>query len=329
MALTPALLGQVAVGLVALYTLITAAEHAVDRSLALAQHYEVPDLLIGMTVLAIGTSLPELGSHVIASLGIVSGNLDPEIGSALVLGGNMGSSTLQQTLLLGLLVVGYGRLELSRSFQRASYVPMLLALALTLALAVDGTISRIDGVVLLGAYGAYLYYSYHRRGRAPSLPASSPTNPRRDALVAAGALLLVLLSASLLMAVAQLVVEALALGGSMIGVVTIGVAAALPELSTVLDAVRRRAPNVALGTLVGSNVVNPLLGIGLGGAISTYAVPQPVVVWDLPFKLVVGVGLLATVRYRSAGTVTRRMGTTLVVLYFLYVSMRLLLFPAQ
>lgn len=329
MAVPTALLVQVAVGVVALYTLVTAAEIVVGRSLALAQRYEVPDLLIGMTVLAIGTSLPELSSHVIASLGILSGTIDPEIGSAIVLGGNMGSSTLQQTLLVGLLVVGYGRLELSRTFQRASYVPMLLALALTLAVAVDGAVSRVDGIVLLGAYGAYLYYSFQRRGRAPSLPEPPSTNVRRDWLVAAGALTLVLLAASLLMTVAQLVVESLALGGSMIGVVTIGVAAALPELSTVIDAVRRRAPNLALGTLVGSNVVNPLLGIGLGSVISTYTVPPVVIVWDLPFKLAVGVGLLAAVRFRSEGVLTRRTGAVLVVLYFLYVSTRLLLFPAQ
>ncbi|MDZ7701029.1 MAG: hypothetical protein U5J98_02580 [Halobacteriales archaeon] len=329
MPVSTALLAEVAVGIVALYTLITAAGTVVDRSLSLAQHYGVPEILIGMTVLAIGTSLPELSSHVIASLGIASGALDREIGSALVLGGNMGSSTLQQTLLLGLLVVGYGRLEFSRSFERASYLPMLLALALTLAVAVDGTVSRLDGVVLLVAYGAYLYYSYHRRERAPSLPGAASTNVRRDAAVAAGGLVLVLLAATLLLAVAQLVVEALALGGSMIGVVTIGMAAALPELSTVLDAIRRRAPNVALGTLVGSNVVNPLLGIGLGGAISTYTVPQPVIVWDLPFKLLVGVGLWAFVRYRSDGVVTRRAGATLVVLYFVFISVRLVLFPAQ
>lgn len=329
MALTPELLAEVGVGVVALYTLVTAAGTVVDRSLALAQHYGVPDVLIGMTVLAVGTSLPELSSHVIASLGILSGTLDREIGSALVLGGNMGSSTLQQTLLFGLLVVGYGRIRFTRSFERASYVPMVLALGLTLAVAADGAVSRPDGVVLLLAYAAYLYYSYHRRERAPSLPDATSTDVRRDALVAAGGLVLILLAASLLMAVAQLVVEALALGGSMIGVVTIGMAAALPELSTVLDAIRRRAPDVALGTLVGSNVVNPLLGIGLGGAISGYAVPLPVVIWDLPFKLAVGVGLLTVVRYRTDGVVTRRTGAWLVGLYFVFISVRLLLFPAQ
>jgi hypothetical protein len=68
----------------------------------------------------------------------------------------------------------------------------------------------------------------------------------------------------------------------MVSVLTIGVAAALPELSTVLDATRRRTPNVALGVLVGSNLVNPLVGLGLGAAISGYHVPDPVVLWTSP-----------------------------------------------
>jgi cation:H+ antiporter len=114
----------------------------------------------------------------------------------------------------------------------------------------------------------------------------------------------------------------------MAGVVTIGLASALPELSTVLESVRRKAPNVAVGTLVGSNVVNPLVAVGLGGVVSTYRVPPAVVWWDLPFKLVAGVAFLAWVT-RSGGRVRRRDGIALVVAYFVYVVGRLLLYPGQ
>lgn len=115
----------------------------------------------------------------------------------------------------------------------------------------------------------------------------------------------------------------------MVGVVTLGVASALPELSTVLDAIRRQAPNIALGTLLGSNVVNPLLGIDLGGVISGYHVPAAVVVWDLPFKLAVAVGLFGYLTLVSNRSLTRREGAYLVVHYFVFVSTRLLFFPAQ
>ena len=329
MVVEPTLLSQVGVGAVALYTLVGASRSAIARLLALGRYYEVPDVLLGMTVLAIGTSLPELSAHVIASLGILSGQLDYEIASGLVLGGNTGSSTVQQTLLLGMLVVAYGRLELRDSFVRNSYVPMLLALSLLLVLAWDGSVSRLDGVVLLVAFAAYVYFTVSRRERA-SIPTEPPSQaPRRDLAVALGALVLVLLSASLLLAVSEVVVDSLRLGGSMVGIVTIGIAAALPELSTVLESARRREPNLALGTLVGSNVVNPLLGVGLGGVLSTYHVPPAIVRFDLPFKLVVGVGLLGYVYLRTGRGITRRTGAYLVVAYFAFVSLRVLLYSAQ
>jgi cation:H+ antiporter len=101
--------------------------------------------------------------------------------------------------------------------------------------------------------------------------------------------------------------------------------------STVVDALRRRAPHVAVGTLFGSNVVNPLLAVGLGAVVSTYRVPPAVRWWDLPVKLVAGVGLLA-VAYLPPdgdGTLDRRDGAAFVVAYFAFVAGRLVLFDAQ
>jgi cation:H+ antiporter len=319
----------VSIGAVALYTLVTAASRAIDRLLALAEFYDVDEVLVGMTILALGTSLPELGSHLIASLGILSGVLDFQATSAVVIGGNTGSSTVQQLLLVGVLLIGYGNLTLTRSFVRESYLPMLGVFGVTLLVAWDGTISRLDGLVLLALYLVYVGVNVTQRDRAPSLQERPSTSPRRDAVVATGLLVLVLLSASLMLSVIEQVIDVLALGGSMVGVVTIGVAAALPELTAVMDAIRRRTPNVALGTLIGSNIVNPLVGIGLGGAISTYYVPPAVILWDLPFKLVTGAGLLAWALYVKDGAFTRKEGGYMLGLYFVFVVGRLLLFPGQ
>jgi cation:H+ antiporter len=206
---------------------------------------------------------------------------------------------------------------------------MLGTFAVTLLLAWDGTITRIDGAILVVLYLAYTGLRFTRRADLPTLRERPSRSPRRDAAVAAGLLFLVVLSASVVLAVVEAIVTTLALGGSMIGVVTVGVASALPELTAVTDSIRRRAPNVALGTLVGSNIVNPLLGIGLGGAISTYYVPPAVIRWDLPFKLLVGAGLLGWSLYWRDGRLTRREGVYLIGLYFVFVAGRLLLYPGQ
>jgi Ca2+/Na+ antiporter len=121
----------------ALAVLVKAAGATVDSLVALARTYDVPDAVVASTLVALGTSLPELGSHLVASLGIVSGTLDPVVASATVMGGNMGSSTVQQTLLVGLFLVGFGRVTLSQAFRRSTYYPMLGAFALVVAFYAD------------------------------------------------------------------------------------------------------------------------------------------------------------------------------------------------
>lgn len=323
----PMLLSELAVGAVALYALVTGAGKAIDSLLGLARRYQVPEILIGLTIVAIGTSLPELSAHVTASAGMVSGILDYRTTSAVVLGGNMGSSTTQQLLLFGILLLGFGQIQLSTRILRDTFVPMVIALVLTLVLSWDGTISRLDGVVLLGGFLVYLVYSYLQRQQLPSQGTPS-TNVSKDLLMALVMLGLVLASASILLAVIQDVVTGVLLGGSMVGVLTLGIAASFPELSTVLDGIRRKTPIIAIGTLIGSNIVNPLIGFGLGGVISTYHVPSSIVVWDLPFKIIALIGLLFYIRYQD-GVLTRNAGMTLIGLYFVYIVGRMLLFPSQ
>jgi cation:H+ antiporter len=235
----------------------------------------------------------------------------------------MGFSTTQQLLLSGILLLGYGRIDLPTRTLIDIVVPMTLGLVLTLLTAWDGTITRRDGAVLLGAFAVYLGYSYTRRQPTPAQGTAS-TNVTRDAATAVVMLALVLASASILLALVQGVV----LGGSMVGVLTLGIAASFPELRTVLDGIRRQTPVVAVGTLVGSNVVNPRLGFGLGGVISTYHVPTAVVVWDLPFKIAAAVGLLVYIRHRD-GVLRRHAGITLIGVYFVYIVGRMLLLPGQ
>jgi cation:H+ antiporter len=326
-AVDPILLSQLTLGAVALYTLVTGAGRAIEALLGVARRYNVPEVLIGLVIVATGTSLPEISAHVTASVGIASGVLDYRTASAIVLGGNMGSSTTQQLLLFGILLLGFGQVDLSRRTLTDTFVPMIAGLVLTLALAWDGTISRPDGVLLLVGFGVYLAYGYRRRQHLPS-DGTPSVNVGRDSAVAVVMLGLVLASASILLAVIQDVVAGVLLGGSMVGVLTLGIASAFPELSTVLDGIRRKTPVVAVGTLIGSNVVNPLVGFGLGGVVSTYHVPAAVVVWDLPFKILAAVGFVLYVRYND-GRLTRHAGMTLIGVYFVYIVGRMLLFPGQ
>ncbi|WP_440992320.1 sodium:calcium antiporter [Haloarchaeobius baliensis] len=314
---------------VALAVLVRSAGMVVGAVTRIANHYDVPEVVVGLTVVAVGTSLPEIAAHVLASLGIVGGTLDYQVASATVLGGNMGSSTTQQLLLFGVFLVGYGRYRPRPRFLRTTYLPMLGTFALVLALAWDGTLSRLDGALLVVVYLAYTYWAVNNRERVGVPREPESRRLRRDAVLTVVGLAGVAASAYVVIAAVEVIVESLGLGGSIVGVVTIGLAAALPELSTVFEGLRRRSPDLAVGTLVGSNIVNPLLALGLGGVISGYAVPPVVVYWDLPVKLGVGAGLLVWLRFGTGGDFDRREGFGLIVAYFLFLAGRLVLFPGQ
>lgn len=331
MPVSPQIGVAVLVGGVALAALVFGARVTVQRSVNVAQSYGLSESFVGLTVVSIGTSLPEIAATVTASLGIVTGGLDYAVTSSTVLGGTIGSSVTQGTLLVGVFLLGAGTVTVSRQFVRSSYVPMVLATTLTLVLSADGTISRTDGLLLVSGFAVYLYYAFDQRERVP-VPEGMDVervDARTDALLAVGGLVVVVVSAYVLLAVVEGLVATLGLGGSLVGVVTLGVGAALPELTTVSESIRKRQPTLGLGTLVGSNVVNPLVAVGLGGTISTYRVPDAVVLWDLPFMLATGVAVLGYVTAVTDGLLRRRDGTVFVVAYFAFVTGHVLLFPGQ
>lgn len=316
-----------AAGAVGLVVLVGASRVAVGKAVAVARGAGWTEELVAVSVIAVGTSLPEIAAHLMASASILSGTLDPTVAAATVLGGNMGSSTTQQLLLVGVFLVGYGRLEPSRELVRSTYLPMLLSFALALVVAWDGTLTRLDGLVLLGSYLAYLFYTFDRRPRTTMLSEEPSPSLLLDVVIGLVALFSMLAGAFLVLSAVEVAVAATDLNTSMVGVLSLGLAAALPELSTVVESLRRRAHAIALGTLIGSNVINTLLAVGLGATASTYAVPPSVVLWDLPFKLAVGVAGLAYVRLGD-GSVGRTEGMALVGAYFVFLAGRFLLFPA-
>jgi len=108
-------------------------------------------------------------------------------------------------------------------------------------------------------------------------------------------------------------------------VVTLGVASALPELTTALAGIRHKEAGVSLGTLVGSNITNPLLAIGGGAMISTYAVPRPLIAWDLPWATLTG-ALLWAILWFNKGKLGKKSAIYLMAMYFIYIIFRGLFF---
>ena len=330
--------GVIAVGLAALVLLVLGANYAVKKLIGIANYFKLSSTFMGMTVLSVATSLPEITSHFTASVNILSGTLDYQTGSAIVLGANIGSDVVQQTLIMGIVILLAGTLYFRRYFLWKSMLPMIGTTILCLVLGWDGNYSRIDGAILFGTFIAYTYYLYvderkHYKEEDNQINSSEleeevPANGRevlRDALITLALLLVIIGCATFVLSATEVIVDRTGVGGSLIGVVTLGVASALPELTTALAGIRHKEAGVSLGTLVGSNITNPLLAIGGGAMISTYAVPRPLIAWDLPWATLTG-ALLWAILWFNKGKLGKKSAIYLMAMYFIYIIFRGLFF---
>ncbi len=125
----------------------------------------------------------------------------------------------------------------------------------------------------------------------------------------------------------RILVATLPVSASFFGIIVLGISTALPELTTSLVAVFKHKKDISAGILIGSNITNPLFGIGLGALISSYTVPNAVVLYDLPFKIVTA--LLIYYFLWKHEDLKKKESIVLMVLFILYLLVKDLLFPAD
>jgi cation:H+ antiporter len=138
-------------------------------------------------------------------------------------------------------------------------------------------------------------------------------------LVGMGALLW---SSAVCLEAIQYIVTHTGVSGSLIGVIALWISSALPEMITALSGVRKKADGISIGTLIWSNIVNPLVAIGLGGLISSYYVPQPLKFRDLPMQIITALILLWRIM-KHQGKLWRQWGVFLMLLYLWYILIRI------
>lgn len=288
----------------------------VRGAVSMAHWLRVPPGIIGATVVAFATSSPELSVSAGAAL---AGH--PQIG----LGDALGSNVVNIALILGLTLVVAGQRDARGSLKR-DYPVALLAPVMTALLLVDGVLSRLDGLLMLGAFAAWLAAAIAEARRARSSAQQVLGLPRAWMAIAHGALGL-----ALLVAASQLIVygaRALALSFGVdefvIGATVVAVGTSAPELATALVARLRGHDALSLGTLFGSNIFNGLFIVAVAALIRPIAVGWGEVAVALGF----GVVALAAVSPWLGGPLDRRRGFLLLALSVVYVAALFQLRPA-
>jgi len=336
-----ALFPIIVLGVALIAILVLAANLSVKKLAGIAAYFNLSSTFMGMTVVSLATSIPEITSHLTASVNILAGKLDFQTGSAIVLGSNIGSDVVQQTFILGLVVLLSGTLKFRRYFMWKSMGPMIGSTVMCIILGLDGIYSRWDGLILFGSfllYSLYLYFDerkfYKAEDNTPMSEDISESIPRTrkqvivDALLSVGLMTITVLTASQVLRIAEILVDRTNVSGSLLGVITLGVASALPELTTALVALRQKEAGISLGTLIGSNITNPLVGIGAGALVSKYAVPRPLILWDLPWETLTGLILWAIVFFKK-GKLGKADAIYLMAMYFVFITLRAVFFKTD
>lgn len=313
------------IGILSIAVLVRSAEQVVHKMIKIAHHIWVSDTFVGLTVLSIGTSLPEISSHIIASLGIVNWSLDFEIASATVLGANIGSNIVQQTLIVGLVIILVGTMTFNKKFLSQNYVAMLVTMWVVRLLGLDGLYSQTDSAVLLLLFIMYLYFLYAQE-QADSANATITKHVLQKPWLEVAGLIwgmgLLLFASTITLEAVQFMVLNTDVSWSLIWVVSLGIASALPEMITAISGIKNNAKWISLWTLIWSNIVNPLVAIGLGWVISNYYVPHPLKRRDLPMQI--GTALILLVRLLThKGRINKWWGILLIIIYVIYLVIRM------
>jgi cation:H+ antiporter len=252
------------------------ADYLLGGALGLARHFKVPELVIGLTIVAVGTSAPELVTAISAALRQEPG---------LVLGNAIGSNIANLTLILGVGAL-LGRIPVQRDLLFVQK-PVLVAITLlVVGLLLDGSLSRLDGVLLIVAIAGFTVWLL-RRGEAPS---DDPREAERSAarplwlesLWLLGGLGGLILGAEWLVRGAVGIAGALGIGGTAIGATVVAFGTSAPELAATFAAVRRKSYALLLGNLVGSCQFNLATILGVPALITPIHADRSVYLLHLP-----------------------------------------------
>ena len=262
----------------ALFLLIFSADFFIEGAKGLARRVGLPEVVIGLTIVSIGTSVPEILISASSATKIAA---TPDFADTAI-GNILGSVLVQITLILGIVVVNRG-LKIRESWlKRDGQIMLLSVLLLSFFLITEGTLQHWEAAILVTLYLIYITWLLTNRKEiqkeeleymdAPEVQGTSWSTAAYTIMVLAGLTFAVYAADQLIQNVETIATE-LDVPDAIISTVVLGIGTSLPELTIALLAARR-SQGVAIGTLIGSNITDPLLSIGIAGLISPLAITE-------------------------------------------------------
>ncbi|MBE6285844.1 MAG: calcium/sodium antiporter [Bacteroidales bacterium] len=232
----------------------------------LARHLKMSELMIGLTIVAIGTSLPEL---VISVSSALSGNSGISLGN--VLGSNIfnGMLILGTTALITPIVFSGKMLSRELPFNLlASVVVLLVSGSMLVGGAPGEYITRFNGLILLCFCAVFVRYTFSLRGNEEDTAAQQPMSMGKILLFIAGGLAALIVGGKMFVSGASDIARGFGLSEALIGITIVSAGSSLPELAVSVNAARKGNVGIALGNVLGSNILNVFFILGCSATIS-------------------------------------------------------------
>lgn len=292
----------------------------------IAHHFKISHLFIGLTVVAIGTSLPEIAVSMIGAIDILMG-AEMSAVSGVVVGNKIGSYINQVTIIMG--IVGLvGLMSTTKRELKREGTMLILSIILFSLISLDLKITPLEGLIVTITY--LTYFIYLIKQETPAKTTQKPegekpkTHPFKD-------LLMIIIGMSILLYTADVVVisslqlaKLWAIPPSVTGLLIVGLGTGIPELTIAIIALRRGATGIAVGDMIGSNICDILLSLGAGAMISGFTV-NPILLWfDVPFMFLVAFLVLGL--FLRNMQLERKEALLLILVYASYVLLKLTFF---
>ena len=306
--------------IVGLGLILAGANFLTDGSAALAQRFRVPEFIIGLTVVAVGTSTPEL---VVSVLSAIGGQSDVAIGNV------VGSNIFNVFVILGVCALIRPVPLTAGNIRRDIPFGVLVSLLL-LALAQDSLfcktaadrIGRIDGVVMIGLYVALMWYTIRKTKRpeatAPTESSKAPMPGWLTAVMIVGGLAGLVFGGEMFLRSATSIARSLGISESVIAITLVAGGTSLPELASSLVSLFKGKADMALGNVIGSNIANILLILGVSATINPLSMGG-ITVRDLLMVLLSSVVVFLAAFTFKRKAVDRWEGTLFVAIYIAYI----------
>ena len=304
--------------IVGLLFLIKGGDWFVDGASALARRFHLPELLIGATVVSIGTTLPEV---MVSTMSALSGHGEIAYGNAI------GSVICNAALIAAITIaVRPGKVD-----PKTLKMPVLFFFAAAAIYCVAaygfGKFTRPMGFIMLAMFVAYMAANIHQMKNAPAEEHAEEEEtmplPRMLRLLVLGAVLIAM-GANLLVDNGTLIAQALGVPESVIALTFVALGTSLPELVTAITSLIKGHSDLSLGNVVGANVFNLVLVSGVSVALAPFTVPQSATIFGMNSSLVleipvmIAVMVLLTAPALVKGKLSRVQGVALLVIYAVF-----------